>query len=282
MSLGFEQQRVAFAHPVACSEPPIAATIRRATERISDLEMSFGPLPDGWWRASDVISNRQAVSDLLDQVCAIYRTEDRQVAASFLVLGYFWYPMAAAVACYLLEQRVPNLAPDAIAMKLHGGVTFLSPRCWALPDDLASGHADVGTVANHDELRQRLVEQFEEHATALFATLRSVAPYGIPAMRANYIDRLASAVVWLAEMLDDDDLARREVPAMVALLNSKSRTGLVEIEHDGRSRIFLQRGGCCLTYRLPGSEMCDTCRLRPAAERETLLRAYLSSDPQTA
>lgn len=278
MSLEIERQRVASVRTSARSEPPLAATIRRATEQYRDLEMSFGPLPDGWWRASDVILNPEAVSDLLDQVCAIYQIDDRQVAASCLVLGYFWYPMAAAVACYLLEQRVPNLAPDAIAMRSQGGVTFLSPSCWVLPDDPAVGEPDVCVAADRDELRRRLVEPFEVHATRLFPTLRAVAPYGIPAMRANYFDRLASVVLWLAELFGDDDLARHEVPAMVALLNPKSRTGLVEIEHAGRRRIFLQRGGCCLIYRIPSGEKCATCRLRPAAEREALLRDYLTTE----
>jgi hypothetical protein len=161
-------------------------------------------------------------------------------------------------------------------------VTFLSPRFRALPDDPAAGHPDAEIVADFDQLRALLVgELTRQHAEPLFATLREVAPYGIPAMRANYIDRLASAALWIADELGDPELARREVTVLVTLAspNGRSRTGLLEITHPdtGRSRLFLRRGGCCLNYRLPGREKCDTCCLRPHDERMMLLReTYLA------
>jgi hypothetical protein len=83
-------------------------------------------------------------------------------------------------------------------------------------------------------------------------------------------------VLWLAEQLGDQELARREVPALVALAGPKARTGLLEVEHAGKTGLFLRRGGCCLNYRLPGREMCSTCCLRPLGERVALLRRYLA------
>lgn len=255
---------------------PLHSTIEKVSARFEHLSATCGPAPDGWRRSSDTISDPVAVCELLDQACQIYKMDDRQVAASFLVLGYFWHPMVVAIACYLLDQRAPDLSPGALAVHLRGGVTFTSPRCWALPGDPAAGHPDVTVVSDLDALRAQIVGQLEQHAAPLFATLRSVAPYGVPAMRTNYTDRLASAVLWLAEQLDDLDIARGEVPAFVSLASPKSRSGVIEIEHEGRSGVFLRRGGCCLNYRLPGRDKCDTCCLIPLDDRLANLRRYLA------
>jgi len=256
---------------------PIALSLERANARFGPLGARFGDAPDGWLRASDVVSSPEAVRDLLDQVQTLYGMDEneRQIAASFLVLGYFWYPMVGALACYLLDRRVPDLSTDAVATHVRDGVVFTSPRCFALPDDPDADHPDVTVMADRDELRACLIRKFDEHATPLFATLRSVAPYGFNGMRTNYVDRLASAVLWLCEQIGDMDLARDEVPACVALVNSKSRAGIIEIEHDGRSGVFLKRSGCCLSYRLPGNEMCDTCSLRSMDDRVEVLRKHL-------
>jgi hypothetical protein len=254
--------------------PPIQATLERAGARFAHLGVRFGPAPSGWRRASEIVHDPQAVRVLLEQVCDFYHIADRQVAASFLVLGYFWYPLAGAMACYLLERRLPDLAPAAVAIDVRGAA-FTSPRCWALPDDPDAGHPDVSVMPVAAALRAQLVGQLEEHAAPLFTTLRSVAPYGVTAMRANYADRLASALLWLAEELGNPDLARREVPAFVALLPGTPRTGLLEVEQDGRHGVFLRRAGCCLNYRLLGQVKCDTCPLWPLAERVALLSRRL-------
>lgn len=256
---------------------PIQTTITRVSTRVPGLGVSYGQRPESWRRAADIVNDSGIASDLLDEVCRLYQMDDRQVAASFLVLGYFWHVMAGAAACYLLEGRVPDLSAAAVAVDLRDGIAFLSPRCWALPDDPDANHPTVMVVADRDELRARLVSQLEEHhAAPLFATLRAVAPYGINGMRANYVDRLASAVIWLAEQVGDTDLARREVPLLVDLARPNARTGILEVEHAGRRVVFLRRGGCCLNYRLPGRDKCDTCCLRPLEERLALCRAYLA------
>ena len=254
---------------------PITATLEHAATRIDDFGASYGDLPIGWRRSADVVSNPDAVRELLDQICAVYGMADRQIAASFLVLGYFWYPMAGAIACYLLDDRVPDLALDSVGVDLRGGVVFTSLRCFGLPGDPDADHPDLTVVADRAALRACMVRQLEEHAAPLFATLRSVAPYGINAMRANYEDRLGSAILWICEQIGDMERAREELPAFIALTREKSRTGIIELEYEGRSGVYLRRGGCCLNYRIPGNEKCDTCCLRPLDERLILLRDYL-------
>lgn len=255
---------------------PISETMQRAADRIAYFSASVGDPPDGWLIAADVVSNPDAVNQMLDQVLGFYQIDDRQIAAAFLILGYFWSPMLAALACYTLDRRIPELSPDSIAFDLRGGVRFATQRFYALPDDDAADHPDCEILPDRDALRGHLVRRFnDEHAEPLFATLRSVAPYGINGMRANYIDRLVSALVWIAESLEDNQIAREEVPAFVSRMNPKSRAGLIELIHDGQPGVFQQRSGCCLNYRIPGNEKCDTCSLRPIEERLDIFRGLL-------
>lgn len=260
----------------ATATTPIEATLSRAAERIEYFSASYGERPDGWLLASEVVNEADAVSALLNQVLAIYQMDDRQIGAAFLVLGYFWSPMLAALACYAIDRRVPDLSANSLAFDLRS-VRFTSPRFAALPDDPATGHPDIEILPDRDALRDRLVQQLEtEHAAPLFATLRTVAPYGINGMRANYVDRLVSALVWISDALGDPQIARDEVPAFVNRMTDKRRAGYIELQHEGRSGIYQIRSGCCLNYRLPGKEKCDTCSLRPLDERITIFRGLLA------
>jgi hypothetical protein len=257
---------------------PIHATLERLTASIQYLGARYGaPSEVARW-SSDVVDDADAVNHLLDVTLGIYGTDNRQVAASFLPMGYFWYLMTGALACFIHERRLPDVSAGAVTVDPLRGVTFASPRFFALPDDPDAGHPDAVVVPDLDTLRRTLVETLErEHAEPLFATIRSVTRLGIPGMRANFHDRLVSAILWLAEAAGDLDIARREVPAFVALFSHKTRSGLIEIEHEGKSGLFIGRGGCCLNYHLPGREKCDTCCLRPMLERVAILREHLVS-----
>lgn len=274
-----EQPDAAGAGALAFAEQPaIAQTLARAGERIPYAGAAFGALDDGWYRASEIIESPALVTRMLDQTMSAYGVTERQIAASFLVLGYFWYPMAAAIGCLALEQRVPNLAPEAVAMRLGGGVRFLSPRYAGLPSDPAAGDPHQDVLPDLAALRERLAHALEQHAVPLFTTLRAVAPYGVNAMRANYVDRLVGAIIHVGETLHDADFIRREVAAFVPRLQARSRAGLFELEVYGTSVPCQRRAGCCLNYRVPGLEKCDTCSLRPEHERLALVREYLRSD----
>jgi hypothetical protein len=263
--------------PATATSTPIAETLTRAASRIEYFSGSYGERPDGWLLSSEVIDDPDALSNLLDQVLALYQTDNRQIGAAFLVLGYFWSPMLAAMACFTLDQRVPDLAPESVAFDLRGGVRFTSPAFHALPGDPAAGQPEVTILPDREALRDQLVQQLEAHADPLFTTLRSVAPYGLNGMRANYIDRLVSAIIWISEALGDQDIAREEVPAFVSWLTTKHRAGIIELSHEGRVGIYQQRSGCCLNYRLPDHEKCETCSLRPLEERLEIFRGLMSA-----
>ena len=85
------------------------------------------------------------------------------------------------------------------------------------------------------------------------------------------------ADIWIADALGNPQIARDEVPAFVNRMTNKRRAGYIELQHEGRSGVFQLRGGCCLNYRIPGNEKCDTCSLRPMDERITIFRGLLAN-----
>ena len=267
---------------------PLRQSVEHVLARVKYAQITLGAeqaLPEnGWYSAAGVVDTPEAVSELVHQVGVLYEMDDRQVSASFLILGYFWYPWAAAIACYLLDQRVPQMDAPNVALSLRQGVAFLSPRCYVLPDDPLADHPDAIVLPDRQALRAQLAHDMTEtHATPLFRTLRSVAPYGIPAMRANYVDRMASAILWLCSELGCEEVAQAEVAAFVALVASKSRTSSQVVTagtHGEKREIMLLRSGCCLNYRREGVQHCDDCSLIPLDERIVRLQTRLLAPPE--
>jgi len=263
---------------------PIEETLARAAETVAYFSARFGEPTHGMVRASDVINDPAMVTQYLDYVESAYEMGDgyRQIAASFLVLGYFWPPMLGAAACMLLERRVPDLSTSNVWLNINGyGVRFSSPRFYALPDDPDAAHPDATVVPDIGALRDYIAATFtDDHAEPLFATLRSVAPYGLNGMRANYVDRMVSALIWMGDVIGDPAVAETEVPAFVSRMTDKRRAGVIQVEHRAKPRMLQIRSGCCLNYRLPGREKCETCSLLSMDER--VARFCASLDQQEA
>lgn len=265
---------------------PIEETMARAAEKVPYFSASFGKPDEGMICARDVIHDPAMVTSYLDYVEDVYEMSAgfRQIAASFLVLGYFWPPMLGAAACMLLERRVPDLSTAHTWLNIKGyGVRFSSRRFYALPDDPDAAHPDATILPDVDALRDYIASSFtDEHAEPMFATLRTVAPYGVNGMRANYVDRMVSALIWMGDVIGDPAVVETEVPAFVNRMTDKRRAAVVPIAHDGKLKMLQVRSGCCLNYRLPGREKCETCSLLPMDERIDRFRASLVQEASAA
>ena len=98
------------------------------------------------------------------------------------------------------------------------------------------------------------------------------------AMVSDYVVEIA--IGNLGPAATDEALARIVCP-LVRTDGSpmKARSWFYRVEGDRQTAYFCDRNSCCLTYKIPGTEKCGSCPLRPKAERIDQMRDYLNSLP---
>jgi ferric iron reductase protein FhuF len=98
------------------------------------------------------------------------------------------------------------------------------------------------------------------------------------AMVSDYVVEIAIGM--LGSAATDESLAEIIGP-LVRTEGSpmKARSWFGRVERERQTAYFCDRNGCCLTYKIPGTEKCRSCPLRPKAERIELMRDYLNSLP---
>jgi len=255
-----------------------------------------GSLAAGWHPAPGFAT---LDSPLLDEGLALAVAEhpqaERRVAGSFLLGNYAWYVPAAAIGAFVAERRVPELAPDNVALRystytweedgerceaMRLDVRFLSERFAALPDDAAAGANHVLVLPDEDALRDWLRTSIEAHMTPLIEAITARTHLGRRAQWNLAADAVAAMFLHAGQHLNSIATAQRDGLALVKAAGSPLRnrdTGYVTVEAAGHCETFRTRGGCCLYYRVKPGENCSTCVLRPAAERIEKLRNYVAS-----
>jgi ferric iron reductase protein FhuF len=247
----------------------LAATLARISHLdewlAAELEPDGG---DGWMPAADLADHLPAV---LARVGRRWETDDRRVQAAFFAHEYSWRVAGPAIAAYLAEARVPELAPEHVAVRFDadGSVRPIAFRSHAF--------AGLTREVNGDALLHHLKRDLEEHLAVTVAALRAHAPLGARALWALAADASASAFLTAGAALGDQGRARERAETFLELSESTLRTlgTFLTLEYGDRSEIFLRRGSCCLSYRIGDHEYCATCPLIPPEETERRLREIL-------
>jgi hypothetical protein len=274
---------------------PLLATL----ERIRPLDEHYltaevGAPEPGWFCAADlVVPGSPLLVEGLARQTALYSGMQPRTAGAFFIGEYVWYVFAAAVGAYLAEQRVPDLAPERLALRYRSytwegegestpaeriDVRFRSPRCATLPADPAANQRDVTVLPDRDALREQFRTALEAHLTPLIAQIHALTGFGPRAQWNLASDACAALFLNLGKALGDAERAQAEGLAFVKAAGSplnNPQTGYFTVEHNGRCATFRARGGCCRYYTLPPGEKCTLCVLRPPEERDARLRAYL-------
>jgi ferric iron reductase protein FhuF len=250
---------------------PIATTLQRisALDLYVDVRLGIDDSP-GWVHAV-------SLDDIPARTAALVPTDDREVLASYALNGYSWPLVMAALACLVLERRVPDIRVEYVSVRFSpdgypDAIALHSPRFTALPGDPDSGHPDAVCIPEVDGLREACRTGLETHMGLVITSVRRALPWGKRAMWLTVADRCASALMLLhrkgllpAEQLLD------EIDALVHQTGSplrSPRTKAVRVEQENGSCLTLERGSCCLAYRLPDSAYCDNCPLR---KREAII-----------
>lgn len=262
---------------------PLAQTLERVGELNEYLNVRLGaPSGEGWVPASELAyEDSPHLDPFLERVGAEHETEDRSVMASFFFGYYNWQVAAPAIISYLTESRVPDVSATNLALHVNEAgrvddLAVLEEKFAALPDDPASKRPGATVVDDGDALRRYFLDRLiEGHLAPLVELLRTRTPLGRRALWAAVADRCASTVIWLTRQLGKEDLCPGEVEALVGEPPLEGKTGVMYVEHAGRTEMFLRRGSCCFYYKL-AREHCATCPLLPLEERERRLREHLA------
>lgn len=280
---------------LALSGSPLAVTLDRVGALSEGLTAELGPLDAGWLPAAALLDpDSPELAEALAQSVARYPGAEPRVSGAFFINTYAWYMPAVAIAAYLAAGRVPDLTPENVALRYqtytwHYGdesgeseridVRFLSGRFATLPNDPAADHPDALILPDAEALRDWLRTGLEAHLAPLIEAVAARTHLGRRAQWTLAADDIAALFLHIGKQLGDEARGRAEGLALVKADASplcNPNTSYVTVEAGGCCESFLARGGCCLYYRLHPGENCTTCVLRPAAERDQLLRDYLA------
>ncbi len=240
--------------------------------------------PDWLSAAALAAESAPYLADLLQRGSAKYKSESLRPAA-MLWFGHVVYAVeVVALACFLVEKRVPDLSP-AYLQFCFGPTGELDSTAWtgcsfaALPDDLAAAHPDCMVLPDRAALREHLHRQFTDLFTPLITALSAHSALGKPGLWALAADYTAYAFMTLGEMLSDESLGVAESRAFSAVKSKLSaKRDFIPIEHLGRMDYLLERSSCCLYYQVEGGDYCHSCPHRPLEERIELLRRHIEAE----
>ncbi|WP_119070062.1 IucA/IucC family C-terminal-domain containing protein [Aggregatilinea lenta] len=254
---------------------PLDGTLQRLVRLYPYLELRTGDdLPPGWVNAKDLIaSGSPHLPRLVRTVGATSGTDDRQVAVSFFLNGYAWLVAVVGLGCLLAEGRVPDLTFEDVALRFDeqgnaAGMALSNGRFLALPQDRDADHHRATIVPDRGALRDAFRHEIEAHMAHVIPALRAQSSLGTRALWITVIDRCATFLYW-ANHLKPDLVSRETVRDDVAALAhvpgspmANKLTRLDPVDTPDGPALALRRGSCCLNYRRPDGELCDSCPIR--------------------
>jgi ferric iron reductase protein FhuF len=267
---------------------PIAQDFEWLNTQSEYLNVKMGT-PEGtdWYAPRQLMQPASPqLETILDRIVADTGVNDRQFLATNFISAYSWQMTAVGVSCFLAKRRVPDFSVENILVHFndhshHDGLAFVGGRFYALSDDPEATHPCAVVVEDVNALREIFRSQIEAHMSGIEDVLKARTRMDKRGLWGIVADRLCGMVIYVAEQLGQQALCPHEVGALVQVPGSplKGKTGLMMMEYNGRSKMFLQRGSCCQYYKVPPeNSYCSTCPLLSLEERERRLRDDLMGE----
>lgn len=272
---------------------PLEQTLARARQLNDYLKPELGtPSGERWFAHTDLAPGAAYLETLIAATQARLRTKAAAIVGSAVLQGYQWPLISTAIACYLLDRRVPDLTLANTRIRYTAeheadALALLSGRFTALPDDPAADYPDATVVPDLDALCAMLRTTVEAHLGVVIAQLCARLGCKPRGLWLNVADSLAGTLVWL--MQEQQPAAMLEaIETEVAALTrntgsplSNRQIGLLQLSHGAQSQVFLDRATCCYRYKTEGGEYCSTCPHRtPESRRERLLASMAEEQAQ--
>ncbi|MCU0491715.1 MAG: (2Fe-2S)-binding protein [Chloroflexaceae bacterium] len=269
------------------SHHPLAQTLQRARALSDYLNAELGPPSGTGWVAAD--GALRPAAPLLSQLAAAtrsrLRTTGATTVASAMVQSYQWPLISIAIACFLLDQRVPDVSVANTWLHYNGeneadGLALRVGTFRALPDDPAASHPDAVVVPDMAALREALRSGLEQHLAQVISQLCTGLGCKPRGLWLNVSDTCASTLVWLLQEQDKTITTAQiehELDALIQVPGSPLATnkiGLIPLTYLDMRQVFLERATCCYWYKTEGGDYCSTCPHRtPDDRKERLLHS---------
>jgi hypothetical protein len=276
---------------------PLDSVFTRLQQLDDALLAAAGEIESGWYLASELTkpTSPRLATALARQAHEHPQMEDR-TRGSYFIGEYTWYVFAAAVAAYLIERRVPSLAPEHIALRIqrytwhHEGesgeagrleVRFLVPDFTCLPHDPIAVLPHAQIAADQDSLRDQMRHALEAHMQPLIERVYEATKLSRNAQWLLVADSCAAMFLHLGQALEDSERAQREGMAFIHAPHSpmnNDKTCYITLDYQGHCETFRAHGGCCRYYTVSesGKDYCTTCVLRKPEDRDQRLLDYMA------
>jgi hypothetical protein len=260
----------------------LADSLTRLDRSQSWLRLHAG-LPDDpdrtWWRCSTMLAQPAHFdkwgAELAGWLQTSYAEAPERVVAGYLLTWYLSVPGLLAGLLFHRERRVPELRPEALALRLGeprphpDAVALLDERFACLPGDPDAASPAATVVADESALAALLRARFAGHAARFVAAFGPGARFGRRTLWAAATDALDEGL-WLAgrycgtETNGVADAALVLPDLAAAELTPFTSPSTLVAASEGWTR---RRESCCFHYALRnGQGECETCpRVRDKA-----------------
>jgi len=174
-------------------------------------------------------------------------TDRDDIRGQRLIEVVTWCLAVPSAAALLQRGELPDLKDAHVWIEADppGGVALTLPRDASQPGGLPQLRAAIAA-----------------HTTPLIEAVNAHTRRPAAALERAVEDRIAAAIVWIAQMSDATAKAR-------TLLDGEAEIRMLDL---GTHELLLHvRAGCCLYYRLPAGLKCFSCPLIDDEDRRRLV-----------
>ena len=277
---------------------PLQQTFTHIHQLNQYIGARFGtPAEPDWLTPAELLAPQSPA--LVAQIEAMQKrlhTKAVNTIGGALIQEYQWPLISAAVGCFLVDRRVPDLHPENIRLYMpaaeleekEGGhsarIAFSGGRFSALPTDPAADHPDAYIVADQDALRDDLRTGLEAHFGWVIEKLSQAVGCNPRGLWLYVTDRCASTLGWLMQEQDKQirlSLIEPELNALIRVSGSplvNKKVGLFELTYKEHTHVYLDRATCCYWYKMDDGDYCSTCPHRTKEDRNAQLLKYMAEE----
>lgn len=281
---------------------PLLFALASQSKMWPDVQTGLGSLEPGWITAGALFADDDAIDEYLDFEGVFHACSDRMTCAAAMMVDYCYIFSASTVPLFVGFSIVPELSPLLFALHFHttpldhDGRTLMVRRAHVrlLSGAFSQrGHGDMTGLDAQALLCEIYRRAVEEHFDPLVRRLHARTGLSRNALWRLVGDSIAGRFLDAGRRFGRLDEAKAAAMAILKQPDSPLRNSQLHYIdltlHDGEQRelltwTFRARGGCCRFYTVGRGELCSTCVLKPAAERDAELLAAMRRhmEPQNA